>query len=118
MIKLAVFDCDGTLVDSQANICRAMEDAFLLADIPAPPRAAIRRIVGLSLVEAIRALGGTLVDMEAYAYIWVAQQFGVPIRILKAVSDNAQDDAITDWRDAVAICSAQLRERITELYGV
>ncbi len=56
MIKLAVFDCDGTLVDSQANICRAMEDAFLLADIPAPPRAAIRHIVGLSLVEAIRAL--------------------------------------------------------------
>ncbi len=56
MIKLAVFDCDGTLVDSQANICRAMEEAFLLADIPAPPHAAIRRIVGLSLVEAIRAL--------------------------------------------------------------
>ena len=48
----------------------------------------------------------------------MAQQFGVPIRILKAVSDNAQDDAITDWRDAVAICSVQLRERISELYGV
>lgn len=56
MAKLAVFDCDGTLVDSQANICRAMEEAFLLAALPAPPRAAIRRIVGLSLVEAIRAL--------------------------------------------------------------
>ncbi len=56
MIKLAVFDCDGTLVDSQANICRAMEEAFAIADVPAPPRAAIRRIVGLSLVEAIRAL--------------------------------------------------------------
>ena len=56
MIKLAVFDCDGTLVDSQANICHAMEEAFLIADIAAPPRAAIRRIVGLSLVEAIRAL--------------------------------------------------------------
>ena len=69
-------------------------------------------------VEAIRSLGGTLVDMEAYAYIWVAQQFGVPIRVLKAVSDSAQDDAITDWREAVAACSVQLRERITELYGV
>lgn len=56
MTKLAVFDCDGTLVDSQANICRAMEEAFLRADIVAPPRAAIRRIVGLSLVEAIAAL--------------------------------------------------------------
>lgn len=56
MTRLAVFDCDGTLVDSQANICRAMEEAFAIADIPAPPHAAIRRIVGLSLVEAIRAL--------------------------------------------------------------
>lgn len=28
MNKLALFDCDGTLVDSQANICRAMEQAF------------------------------------------------------------------------------------------
>ena len=56
MTKLAVFDCDGTLVDSQANICQAMEATFRIADLPAPPRAAIRRIVGLSLVEAVRAL--------------------------------------------------------------
>ena len=56
MTKLAVFDCDGTLVDSQANICQSMEEAFRIAALPAPPRAAIRRIVGLSLVEAIRAL--------------------------------------------------------------
>ena len=54
--RLALFDCDGTLVDSQANICRAMEEAFVTAELPAPPRAAIRRIVGLSLVEAMRAL--------------------------------------------------------------
>ncbi|WP_405373889.1 MULTISPECIES: nucleosidase [unclassified Microbacterium] len=69
-------------------------------------------------VSTIRELGGVLVDMEAYAYIWVAQQFGVPIRILKAVSDNAQDDAITDWRDTVAACSTQLRAHVAELYGV
>ncbi|WP_203310229.1 HAD-IA family hydrolase [Sphingomonas beigongshangi] len=56
MPRLAVFDCDGTLVDSQANICRAMEKAFAIANRPAPPRAAIRRIVGLSLVEALQAL--------------------------------------------------------------
>ena len=56
MTRLAVFDCDGTLVDSQANICRAMEVAFDRAALPPPPRAAIRRIVGLSLVEAVAAL--------------------------------------------------------------
>ena len=49
-------------------------------------------------VAVIRPLGAGLVDMETYAYAWVAAQFGVPIRVLKAVSDRAQDDAITDWR--------------------
>lgn len=56
MNKLALFDCDGTLVDSQDNICRSVEEAFTLAMIPAPPRERIRRIVGLSLVEAMRTL--------------------------------------------------------------
>ncbi|RXD05118.1 HAD family hydrolase [Sphingomonas sp. UV9] len=54
--KLAVFDCDGTLVDSQANICVACERAFEKARLIPPPRAAIRRIVGLSLVEAMQIL--------------------------------------------------------------
>ncbi|WP_445193612.1 HAD-IA family hydrolase [Sphingomonas sp. Tas61C01] len=54
--RLAVFDCDGTLVDSQANICVACEAAFGGVGMPPPPRAAIRRIVGLSLVEAMRML--------------------------------------------------------------
>jgi phosphoglycolate phosphatase len=56
MNRLAVFDCDGTLVDSQANICRAMEACFSGARLDPPDRAAIRRIVGLSLVPAIARL--------------------------------------------------------------
>lgn len=54
--RLAVFDCDGTLVDSQANICIAMEQSFAAHGLAAPDRAAIRRIVGLSLTEAMAAL--------------------------------------------------------------
>lgn len=54
--RLALFDCDGTLVDSQANICRAAVEAFALSGLTAPPATAIRRIVGLSLVEAMRVL--------------------------------------------------------------
>ncbi|MET0735303.1 MAG: nucleosidase [Microbacterium sp.] len=69
-------------------------------------------------VEVIRPLGAALVDMETYAYAWVAAQFGIPIRVLKAVSDRAQDDAITDWRATVAACSAQLREVVRAEYGV
>jgi phosphoglycolate phosphatase len=56
MTRLAIFDCDGTLADGQANICRAMEIVFAAADLPVPPRAATRRIVGLSLPEAMRVL--------------------------------------------------------------
>ena len=67
---------------------------------------------------AIRALGGSLVDMETYAYAWVAAQFGVPLRVLKAVSDRAQDDAITDWRETVAICSAQLWDVVRVEYDL
>lgn len=56
MNKLAIFDCDGTLVDSQANICRAMEECFARAKLDPPCRERTRRVVGLSLVEAMRAM--------------------------------------------------------------
>jgi phosphoglycolate phosphatase len=56
MTRLAIFDCDGTLVDSQANICLAMEHSFDAAGLTSPPRGAIRRIVGLSLLEIMRTL--------------------------------------------------------------
>ncbi|GAA1961227.1 nucleoside phosphorylase [Microbacterium deminutum] len=69
-------------------------------------------------VAVIRPLGAGLVDMETFAYAWVAEQFRVPIRVLKSVSDRAQDDALTDWRATVAACSAQLRERFLADYGV
>ena len=56
MNRLALFDCDGTLVDSQAAICRAMDESFAMVGLAPPDRHATRRIVGLSLLEAMRAL--------------------------------------------------------------
>lgn len=56
MTKLVVFDCDGTLVDSQVAIVRSMGHAFAAAGLPAPDRNAVRRIVGLSLPQALLEL--------------------------------------------------------------
>jgi phosphoglycolate phosphatase len=56
MNRLALFDCDGTLVDSQHNICLCMEDAFARSGLAAPPRPAMRRVVGLSLLPAMQRL--------------------------------------------------------------
>ncbi len=58
--KLAVFDCDGTLVDGQADICDTMEQAFARAGLAQPNRNDVRRIVGLSLPVAIRNLAPDL----------------------------------------------------------
>lgn len=58
-LRLAIFDCDGTLVDSQADIGAAMDAAFVGAGLTPPPRSATRRVVGLSLPEAMRRLAPT-----------------------------------------------------------
>ena len=55
-MRLAVFDCDGTLVDGQADVCAAMDEAFAAAGLAAPDRHQTRRMVGLSLPEAMRRL--------------------------------------------------------------
>ncbi|MBP5856168.1 HAD-IA family hydrolase [Marivibrio halodurans] len=52
-LRLAVFDCDGTLVDSGHIIVAAMTAAWAVEGLPAPDHAAIRHQVGLPLVEAI-----------------------------------------------------------------
>jgi phosphoglycolate phosphatase len=55
-LTLIVFDCDGTLVDSQHVICEAMRLTFQGAGLEAPERSAILGTVGLSIDEAIAAL--------------------------------------------------------------
>jgi phosphoglycolate phosphatase len=55
-MNLIIFDCDGTIVDSQHVIVAAMERAFADAGLNAPPRAEILGVVGLSLVPAISQL--------------------------------------------------------------
>lgn len=54
--RLAVFDCDGTLVDSQHSICAAMTRAFEEQKLAAPERLAILSVVGLSLPHAMARL--------------------------------------------------------------
>ncbi len=66
-VKLVLFDCDGTLVDSQHVIVEAMRRAFTRAGLLVPPRADVLSIVGLSLVEAMRALGKDAPDFPAEA---------------------------------------------------
>jgi phosphoglycolate phosphatase len=66
-MHLVIFDCDGTLVDSQHMIVAAMNGAFAAAGRPALPREQVLSIVGLSLPMAVAALipDGTRDEVEA-----------------------------------------------------
>jgi phosphoglycolate phosphatase len=55
-LRLVVFDCDGTLIDSQHMIVAAMNHAFDAHGIETLPRERVLSIVGLSLDEAIEVL--------------------------------------------------------------
>ncbi len=56
MARLVVFDCDGTLVDSQRAIIEAMRRAFAALGLPRPADTAVRRVIGLSLPQAMARL--------------------------------------------------------------
>ena len=56
IMKLVVFDVDGTLVDSQAHISKAMRLSFERHGLPAPEVSQVRSIIGLSLAEAIQKI--------------------------------------------------------------
>jgi len=56
--RLVVFDCDGTLVDSQATILASMAAAWSEAGLVPPAPERVRAIIGLSLEEAMQRLAG------------------------------------------------------------
>lgn len=64
MTKLCVFDCDGTLVDSHGSISVCMSTAFSSHGLPSPAGEAVKRVVGLSLADAVAALAPTCSDVE------------------------------------------------------
>lgn len=86
-MKLAVFDCDGTLVDGQASICAAMEAAFAELALPVPHRNAIRRAVGLSLPQAARRL---LPDHDSATHHAVAEAYKRHFRAAREAGELSQ----------------------------
>ena len=79
-LKLVIFDVDGTLVDSQADILGSMTAAFEAVELAVPTREAILSIVGLSLDVAMRRLvpdqGAPVVNalVEAYKHAYMTRR--------------------------------------------
>lgn len=63
-LRLAVFDLDGTLVDSRVSIHASCSEAFAAIGRPEPTYDEVRQIVGLSLMEGLAILAPDLSDAE------------------------------------------------------
>lgn len=80
-LRLIVFDCDGTLVDSQHLIFAAIGQAFGGLDQPVPGLDDVRRIVGLSLVEA---MGVLIPQGDSELHLELAEAYKSAFRDLRA----------------------------------
>jgi phosphoglycolate phosphatase len=98
--RLAVFDCDGTLVDSGATIYAALSETFRLNELPLPPQETCRRVIGLSLVEAMAML---LPEASAERHAQLSEDYKRAFWTLRAAGQVEEPlfDGIRELLDAL-----------------
>ncbi len=67
--KLAVWDVDGTLIDSRSSIFRAAVEAASMVGISPPTYDEVRAIVGMSLASALHTMRPELTPAQLDAYV-------------------------------------------------
>ena len=122
-MKLVIFDCDGTLVDSQNAICGAMEHAFGGLGLAVPSRPQVLSVVGLSLPEAFAVLapGATKAVREQlsqrYKGAFPHGQLAVPERDPLFPGAKAVVEALGRHRDiALGIATGKSRRGVQRLF--
>ena len=99
LIRTLGYDARERLTVGDSDIVLATGDVFVTDPV----------------VRARLAEQAHLVDMEGYAVAWAAQEFGVPVRLVKHVSDSADESAM-DWPAMVeasaVVLGAWLRENL------
>lgn len=76
------------------------------------------RVVGDSLRAVVLSTGADAVDMEGYGYAYACGQAGVPLRMLKGVTDGGVGDVLEGWRARVRGVSVSLWGAARPILGV
>jgi phosphoglycolate phosphatase len=98
--KLAIFDCDGTLVDSGATIHRALAITFEQHGLELPAVQVTRKVIGLSLTEAMAAL---LPHASAEEHAALAEDYKRAFWTLRAAGEVEEPlfDGVLELLDAL-----------------
>ena len=110
MTLLAVFDGDGTLVDSREVIFRVARQASAEAGLPDPSYDQVRRMVGLSLPQALHTLAPQLTEKELAefvrlyqnAFIAIHDQPGYAEPLYEGAEETLRRLQRAGWRLAIA----------------
>ncbi|MEU7484099.1 nucleosidase [Streptomyces sp. NPDC042319] len=84
-----------------------------LADLGGPVLATGDSFIADDAARDRLAARAALVDMEGYALAHVAQEAGVPVRLVKHVSDEAGDGADRTWQETLTACARELAAWVT-----
>ena len=100
MNRLAIFDCDGTLVDSGATIYAALKTSLVSNGHAVPPPSVSRRVIGLSLNEVMAAL---LPDATADEHLQLADDYKRAFMALRTAGQVEEPlfDGVLDLLDAL-----------------
>ena len=98
--RLAIFDCDGTLVDSGSTIHAALRDTFAQHALDLPPPAVARRVIGLSLIEAMAML---VPDASPEQHQALAEDYKLAFQRLRAAGKVEEPlfDGVLELLDAL-----------------
>jgi phosphoglycolate phosphatase len=98
--RLTIFDCDGTLVDSGATIHVALAETFAQHGLDLPPADIARRVIGLSLIEAMAML---LPDASADQHFRLAEDYKLAFQKLRAAGmvEEPLFDGVLDLLDSL-----------------
>lgn len=122
-LKLAIWDMDGTIVDSREVISTAMARAFEACGLEAPDYARTRTIVGLGLEEACRRLAPEGYDalpqlVNAYRQAFVSRRTDPDFR--EPLYDGALDtlEALANDNWLIAMATGKSRRGIRALFDM
>jgi phosphoglycolate phosphatase len=88
-LRLVIFDVDGTLVDSQADIVAAMARAFETVGRPVPSKAEILSIVGLSLDVAMARLVPDAKDLDRAVMVQAYKDAYMDLRVRTGAAQSS-----------------------------
>lgn len=122
-LKLAIWDMDGTLVDSREIIHESMSQGFAACGLTSPTYDQSRRIVGLSLHEACARLApedisaekvDALVDAYRQAFIAFRSRPGYVQPLYEGAMDILQQLRDENW--LIAMATGKTRQGIRSVF--